>query len=70
MKLSDILEITAGSVIVSVIEHATGKIIASSVDKDSISAELRDKEVVKQYVQMINPSQRLWVGQLCVEIKN
>lgn len=72
MKLGDVLAITGEHVTVSIIDCATGEIISGYDGKDSISVELNDKEVVKQYVQlqMVNLSRNLWVGKLCIEIVN
>jgi hypothetical protein len=70
MKLGDVLAITSEHVNVSVIDCATGEVIAYYDGKNSIGVELNDKEIVKQYVQVINPSRYLGVGQLCIEIIN
>ena len=70
MKLGDILAITSEHVNVSVIDCSTGEIITSYDGKNSIDAKLNEKEIVRQYVEVVNPAGNLWMGHLCIEIVN
>lgn len=51
MKLESILSITNESTNVNIIDYDTNEIISRYDGKDSIDAELNEKEVISQYIE-------------------
>lgn len=51
MTVDDLLAVTSDYTTTNVVDSETGEVLSFYDGRDSISEELGDKEVVKQYVQ-------------------